>query len=142
MKNEINRISKKSGLIAKARYVGGVALGVFLFHVARAQEGGLVNSPKVKCSGPECGFDNLVQLMLEFIKWIINLGLIAVAGIFAYAGWLYLTAQGNPGKIKKAHSVFVKVFVGAIMATSAFVIIGMILKAFGVTENVLEVLPF
>jgi hypothetical protein len=49
--------------------------------------------------------------------------------MFAYAGYLYLTAMGNSGQISKAHTVFLDAIIGFIIMLSAWLFVDFILTA-------------
>jgi hypothetical protein len=42
---------------------------------------------------------------------------------FSYAGFLYLTSQGNPGQISKAHGIFKTTAIGFLIVLSAWLIV-------------------
>jgi hypothetical protein len=58
---------------------------------------------------------------------LLNAGIfIAVflcAILFAWAGWKYLTAGGNPGEINAAKSIFLNVAVGLIIILAAWLLV-------------------
>jgi hypothetical protein len=62
-----------------------------------------------------------------FIKTIVNEILIPIGGVVAvmmiiYAGYLYVTARGNPGKIETAHKALLWAVIGAAILLGAWVI--------------------
>lgn len=68
----------------------------------------------------------------ELAQNVLNLGIyIAVflsAILFAYAGWQYLTAGGEPGKAGEARKIFWNVGVGLIIILAAWLIVDLIIK--------------
>src|SRR3989344_3970098 len=77
----------------------------------------------IKIENPFKGGDNLY----EFIKTIINSILLQIGAILAvvmtiYAGFLYVTAQGDTAKIKKAHDALLYTIIGAAILLGAWVI--------------------
>lgn len=62
-----------------------------------------------------------------FISQIYNFA-IAIVGVaifvrFIMAGWLYLTAAGNSGNVKKAHDMMTNAIIGAILLFSSYLIL-------------------
>lgn len=83
-------------------------------------------SPLVPCDGSArkpCDFGQLVLLVKNLINYIFIIAVPIATVMFAYAGFLYLTAAGDTGKISKAHSVFWTVFIGFIIILSAWLIV-------------------
>ena len=68
-----------------------------------------------------CNFNGLMIQVQFIINTMLVVGVIAALGGFSYAGYLYMT--GSQGNLKKAHSIFPKVFWGfVIMLTGWFVV--------------------
>ncbi len=84
------------------------------------------------CMGGEgnnqpCGWQDLVLMGQNIIQdAVVFVGMAAVVSI-AYAGYLYATAGGNDGQIKKAHQVFEKVIWGIFLTLGAWLIVYSIL---------------
>lgn len=89
-----------------------------------------------------CEFNDLIQLaqnVIEFLIFRIAAPLAAV--MFAYAGFLYLTNQGNESQVKKAHDIFWSVFLGLVIALAAWLVVNFVLEFFlgtGSTFNFLS----
>ncbi|MFC1614969.1 hypothetical protein ACFL22_00195 [Patescibacteria group bacterium] len=90
----------------------------------------------IPCDGVnvKCTFDMLVQLVQNIIEFIITASPFVAAVAFAYAGWMYITAGGDTGQIKKAHGIFTSVAVGFIIILSAWLIVKAILVGLGAQE--------
>lgn len=106
-------------------------LQVFLLPamVSAATQSGLVVCGNV--AGEECTFAyfiDQVQVIINFLIFKIASPLAAV--MFAYAGFLYVTNRGNEGQIKEAHEIFSNVFLGLVLALSAWLIMSFILTFF------------
>ncbi len=82
----------------------------------------------VPCDGPDCNLGSLATGVNNLLKFIINITVTGAALLFAWAGFQYMTAQGDEGKIKQAHSIFWKVFVGLIIVLAAWLVVSTILK--------------
>lgn len=78
---------------------------------------------------PECTFDDLLQLARNLINFMITLSTTIATISFAYAGYLYLTAAGDSGKIKTATGIFTNVAVGFIIVLAAWFIVNTFLGA-------------
>lgn len=61
------------------------------------------------------------DIMLTFIEWaIIIIGLLCIC-VFIYAGFLYLTAQGETDKIETAKKVMIYAVIGVAVAVLGYV---------------------
>jgi hypothetical protein len=83
-------------------------------------QGGLV--PK-ECDDGGCGLAHLVAIMNDIIAWLITFTTSVVAIMFAYAGFLYITAQGDSAQVQKATGIFRNVIVGFVIILLAFLLI-------------------
>ena len=106
--------------------------------IAMAQ-GGLVNCGRSQTDSsmdnnvPEaqqCQFSDLIALINTLIQYLIYISLPLAAIAFAYAGWIYLSAGGDTGKVKKAHTIFLDVGIGIALVLSAWLIFQYIAKEF------------
>lgn len=104
--------------------------------LASAQDG-LVPS----CEGNECGFEELLLLIDNIINWLLIISSSVAALLFAWAGWLYISARGDPGQMKKANSIFWKVIVGLVIILSAWLIVDLIADTL-LEQDVRRDLPF
>lgn len=86
----------------------------------------------IPCDGVnvKCDFLKLIELAGNVIDFLITVSTFLAVISFMYAGFLYLTAGGNEGKIKQAHSIFWKVLWGFIIILSAWLIVELIIGAF------------
>lgn len=110
---------QKRKTLALGLFVCIVFLPIVVFAV---DPGGIV-----PCSGTECSFADLAMLVNNIIDFLlVNIAFPISALFFAWAGFLYLTAAGDTGKINKAHSIFSNVFWGLILALAAWLIIDFI----------------
>ncbi|HMO78678.1 MAG TPA: hypothetical protein PJ997_00630 [Candidatus Paceibacterota bacterium] len=85
--------------------------------------------------GPKCDLNAVGTLLVNIIKFAINIGLVLSAIGFAWAGFLYMTAAGNSSQISKAHGVFKKILFGFLFAISAYLIVDLIAAAFGLKST-------
>ncbi len=85
---------------------------------------------KVSCTGADCQLCNLFELIngvIGFLMFSVAAPLAAIS--FAIAGIKFFTSAGNPAKLQQAKSIFLYVFIGVIIALSAFIIIDTIMKS-------------
>ena len=83
----------------------------------------LNNDGKVTGRAEECEFEDIIGIIQNIINYVILISAPIAAIMFTYAGFLYLTAAGNPGKISSAHGIFWTVFVGFCIVLGAWVIV-------------------
>ena len=86
------------------------------------------NKGLIPCNGPECTFTDLLRGIDGIIDFLIKISIPIAMILFAYAGFLYITAAGNSGKIGKAHDVFKDVIVGFLIVLSAWLIVNTIVS--------------
>jgi len=90
--------------------------------------GGSVEPGLVPCAGADCTFDDLLKLVNKVIDFLIRIAIPIAMILFAYAGFLYVTAAGNTSQINKAHNVFKDVFIGFLIVLSAWLIVNTIVE--------------
>lgn len=93
----------------------------------------------VTCDGPDCTIDDFFELLSEVIQFVIMLGIVSSSLVFAYAGFLYITAQGDTEKVKKATKIFTNVAVGLFLALIAFLVVEVIINALGLDFDILPI---
>lgn len=113
-----------------------------------AESGGLVPCNGVKSGtdtrgtpDKECTFTELIalfNLIINFLLFKLAAPLAVLA--FVYAGFLYITAAGDTGKIAKAHDIFKNVLIGLILAFGAFLIVTAILKGLDTDSDFYKIL--
>lgn len=92
----------------------------------------LLGGPLVpQCSGPfegACQLCDLLTLLQNLINFAIGFSILVATGMFVYAGILYFTAAAKQDNIKKAHGIFMKVFIGLIFVLGAWLIVDLVLS--------------
>lgn len=76
----------------------------------------------------ECGYNDLLKLVNNIINWIIVVSIPVAAGVFAWAGFTYMTT-GISDQKSYAKSMIWKVFIGLVFILAAWIIVGTIIKA-------------
>jgi len=90
----------------------------------------------------DCNFQALVATANRIINFIITIAGSFAAILFAYAGFMYLTAQGDTGKISQAHNIFKSVLVGFVVILVAWLIVYTLLNTLLHPSRVGKVLQF
>lgn len=117
-------------LIIKTFFVGMFLFVFFMPFFVSAD--GLNPTPLVPCGQgpqPSCNFADLVHLAQHIITFLLIIAGPIAAILFSYAGFLYLTAQDDTGKISQAHGIFTTVFVGLVIALAAWLVVSAISSA-------------
>jgi amino acid transporter len=83
----------------------------------------------------DCGFEQLLQLAANIIGLLMAIALLLAALLFGYAGFLYATTAGDPGKAKRARGIFTSVAVGLIIVFLAYTIVQVVVSIFGVQDD-------
>lgn len=80
--------------------------------------------------GPYCQACDLIKLVNNLIAFGIYLSVMVATVMFAYAGFLYVTASASPENVKKAKDLFTKVFMGFVFILIAWLIVDLTLSVF------------
>ncbi|MEK7071327.1 MAG: hypothetical protein AAB943_00095 [Patescibacteria group bacterium] len=93
------------------------------------------NTPAADGTIPEaqlCGFNAFMKLINNVVYFILfGLALPISAIMFAYAGFLLLTAGGSTEALGKAKTIFTHAALGLVIAAAAWLIINTILSILG-----------
>ncbi len=101
---------------------------------ASSDAGGLI--PKCPASG--CGFEEFIVLINKVIKFLLfSIATPLAALAFTYAGFLLISAGGDPGKLTQAKSIIKNVLIGFVIALAAWLIVNTILSSLGFTGTFL-----
>jgi len=79
---------------------------------------------------PECGLCQIGALASDSLRFAVYFAVVVATLLFVYAGFLYVTAGGDTGKISQATSIFGKVVVGLVTILTAWLIVDFILQTF------------
>ncbi|MFH1745103.1 MAG: pilin [bacterium] len=122
---------KKNSIKTKILILFIVAVSLFAtahFAMAQNTDFGLNYANNVGLGGgdsdPRVVAVRILQLILTF------LGIIAVV-IIMYAGWLWMTSQGDEEKIRKAKQTLINAIIGMIIIMCAFLIVSWVLNNLG-----------
>ncbi|MFT6829519.1 MAG: hypothetical protein ACJAV6_000349 [Candidatus Paceibacteria bacterium] len=86
-------------------------------------------------NGRMCGFSDVILLIARVIEYIFVLIIPIAAIVFAYAGFLYLTSGGDPGKKTAAKKAMTNVIIGIVIVMSAWLVVRTIVVSLGVDPN-------
>lgn len=91
----------------------------------------LLISVKVKAqdafiSNPIGRANNIYELITVLLEFIVKLGSVVVVFFVIYSGFLFVKAQGDPGKISEAKSTFTYTVIGGVILLGARVIASVI----------------
>lgn len=85
--------------------------------------------------GQECKWEDLLVLVRNIMGLLLYLSATIAVISFMYAGFLYLTAFGDMGKVEQAHGIFSKVIIGFLFVFLGWLIVATILKTMGVVPD-------
>ncbi|HQA63804.1 MAG TPA: hypothetical protein PK085_01705, partial [bacterium] len=108
----------------------GLAVVVFLFAptVTLASSGPLENYGLTTARDFGLGTNNLIETIARIVQVILGfLGILAVL-LILYAGFIWMTAAGDPAKIDKAKKIIINAVIGLIIIFSAFAIVSFIIN--------------
>lgn len=84
----------------------------------------------VTCFGqkaPNCTFADFVATLNKVVEFFVIISASVATIMFVVAGWMYMTAGGDTGKISQAHKIFKVTAVGFVIVLSAWLIVKMLL---------------
>ena len=79
----------------------------------------LTESPKL--TNP-IKFPNLTSFLLEIVNTVIQYGAILIVFFIVFAGFKFVTAQGNSEKVSEARKMFTWIVIGAFVLLGVYVI--------------------
>jgi len=95
----------------------------------------LAGAALVNCAGPDCHFSDLVTLVKDVLDYILLIAAPIASIMFAYAGFIYLSSQGNPSKRTRANKIFVNVGIGLFFVVGAWLIVKAVLSGLGTDSD-------
>lgn len=81
----------------------------------------------------ECTFQDLINATKNVVNQLTVLAIGFSVVVIVYAGFIYMTSAGNPGKISQATGMLTKVVIGIGFIIGAWAIVNLLAKALGVT---------
>ena len=92
----------------------------------------------VCCSGPDCNFSDFLYNLRHIISEVLKYSFALIAVVVAIAGYKYMTSHGDTGKIKEAHEMFQKAFIGMLVVMLGFMVIKLLTSTLGWESDVLK----
>lgn len=115
----------------------------------QSSSGGATGGPRnneeisglVKCNNPpDCTFEELIATANAVMGFLVQIGIAFIAIVLAYAGWIYLTAGGDSGKIKTAHKMFRNSVIGFMIILGAFLVIKLLVSTLGLNTSIIKLI--
>ncbi len=82
----------------------------------------------VPCTGVDCNACSLVELINNLIRFLIKLLAVLSAILFAWSGFLLVTAGDDTGQLEKAKQIFTNVVIGIVIVLAAWLIVDTVMK--------------
>src|SRR3989344_5935730 len=82
----------------------------------------------VPCDGLNCTICDIATLAQNVLNTGIYIAIFLSAVLFAWAGWKYVTAGGNPGKATQAREVFTNVLIGLAIILAGWLVVDTLMK--------------
>lgn len=70
--------------------------------------------------------NTIAELLGKLLDLFVQIGVVVVTMGIIYAGFIYVTARGDKGKIAKAHTAFYWTIIGSAVVLGAFAIVRVI----------------
>jgi hypothetical protein len=90
----------------------------------------------------DCGWADLIVLANKVVTFLVWLSASLVVIAFCYAGFLYMTAFGESGKIEQAHGIFKSAITGLFFVLCGWLLIATILTVLKADPNVVNTVDF
>jgi len=86
------------------------------------------------CQGADaatkCDICDVAQLAQNALNAGIYIAVFLSAILFAWAGWKYVSAGGDTGKVKSAREIFTNVLIGLVIILAGWLVVDTIMKTF------------
>ena len=84
----------------------------------------------VPCNGVDCDVCDIATLAQNTLNAGIYIAVFLSAILFAWAGWKYVSAGGDSGKVRSAREIFTNVLIGLIIILAGWLVVDTIMKTF------------
>ena len=84
----------------------------------------------VPCNGVDCDVCDIATLAQRTLNAGIYIAVFLSAILFAWAGWKYVSAGGDSGKVRSAREIFTNVLIGLIIILAGWLVVDTIMKTF------------
>lgn len=82
----------------------------------------------VTCSGPDCTFCSLIQMVDKIIDWVVAFAVILAILILVYTGFKMVYSQGNSNEWAKAKEQLINIFIGMLLIVAAWTLVDTLMK--------------
>jgi len=84
----------------------------------------------VPCNGVDCDVCDIAKLAQNTLNAGIYIAIFLSAILFAWAGWKYVSAGGDSGKVRSAREIFTNVLIGLVIILAGWLVVDTIMKTF------------
>lgn len=77
----------------------------------------------IVCDGPDCGFDDLIELAKAVMNNLTVVAVLLASIVFIWVGYTLLTSQGDTGAMSKAKKALGNVVLGLFIVLAAWLIV-------------------
>jgi hypothetical protein len=96
-----------------------------------------VEGKLIPCTN-KCSFPDVVKILNNLLTFLITtIFLPLFILVFMYAGYQYLTAQGNPSKVANVKKLLMNVVIGLVIVLTAWLVVKVLFQTIGVDEGLL-----
>lgn len=89
----------------------------------------------VKCSGKDCDFAKFFETVTDILKYIYIMAFSIATILFAYAGVLFMTSQGDTTKVDRAKGIFRNVIIGLVIMALSYWAVWFLLSQLGIDKS-------
>lgn len=92
------------------------------------------------CWDTECTLADLIVLFNNVGYWSIIFVTSVATVLFVYAGFLYIMAQGDTGKVKQATGIFRNVVIGFVIILASYILVKELLIKLGAEQGLINLI--
>lgn len=93
------------------------------------------SGPIVNCEFNKCNFSSLGDSLEKIADYLLELAIAVGVIVIGIAGFHFLTAAGNPGKLESAKKMITYAVIGLLIALAAWLIIEALVNTLGVQSD-------
>jgi hypothetical protein len=94
--------------------------------VVAGEEGGVISGPSAVLTNPLSNISSIPDFFRVLVEIILVFAIPFIVFFIIYAGFLYVTARGNPEKISTAHKALLFALIGGMLILGANVLLEII----------------
>lgn len=86
----------------------------------------------------KCSFPDIIKIINNILSFLITTVFLPLfILVFMYAGYQYLTAQGNSAKVANVKKLLMKVVIGLVIVLTAWLVVKVLFQTIGVDQGLL-----